>query len=183
MRRVLSAILLVVIWTAPLLAPAGGGNGIFSSAVSLKMKVLIDGKPTDRSYVVGYDVFFAQGKWNVIWKGVRINEIGGETNLMSVRWSSSDGEIKNIVVGEDSASFDLITVVGKKAVNSAVHVVVEKRGIMDPTPDVRGTSVYYDDVEKKTTTEEWVITDKLVLPSKEVFGFPEKWEPVMKKRK
>jgi hypothetical protein len=109
MRRVLPAVLLSLIILHTSLALAVYDGYIFSSVKSLKLKGLLDGKPTGNYMLVDFDVWYANERWQVNWVEVNFIPMKKEVSL-SVRQSSTKEEnVKNVVVNDDVMSFDLIS--------------------------------------------------------------------------
>ena len=187
MRRVLPAILpalLLVVSMIPSIAKADTEYVI--DANFLKIKMLVDGKPENTSMVVnlavGYDKKddFKWATWDSVFIMSDTLSGGGKVVLRADHYETHDPPfprgIRNLVVSGNKASFDLY-----RSIERPVHIVCVKRD--DGDYDFRGTSTYYSDIMKRTMTEEWILTDKIILPSKEVFGFPNQVEKVPKKRK
>jgi len=166
MRRVLPFALLIMVAVIPSIVGAIDEGEIYAQGLFVPMKVLLNGKESGTQLVVNYHVINSGGRWIVSWEEVKIfqDTLSKKTVLLPVIWSTSGGDIKNVVVRGDSASFDLVMAYGE------ARVVVGK-GVVStiPTPDVKVTLVYLDSSSKKNITEEWVMTDRIVLPSKEVY--------------
>jgi len=177
MRRVLAAILPVLLLAFSMIPPTAKADTEYViDAHFLKIKMIVDGKPEKSSMVVNLTVGYDKKddlKW-ATWDSVFImsdTRTGGEKVVLradhyETRVPPVPGGIRNLVVSGNKASFDLY-----RSLDRPVHIVCVKRGDYDY--DFRGTSTYYSDILKKTMTEEWVLTDKIILPSKEVFGHTE----------
>jgi len=187
MRRVLPVILtvlLLVVYIAPPIAKAE--TELVIDAHFLKIKMIVDGIHENSSMVVNLTVGHDKkddSKW-ATWDSIFImSDIvgGGERVVLrpdhyETGVPPNNGRIRNLIVSKNRVTFDLI-----RSIDKPVHIVCVKRGEDDY--DFRGTSTYYSDIMKRTMTEEWVLTDKIILQSKEVFGFPDQVEKAPKKRK
>ncbi|HEY5997620.1 MAG TPA: hypothetical protein VIU29_11400, partial [Candidatus Deferrimicrobiaceae bacterium] len=131
------------------------------------MTVLSNGKKSGTELVVNYTVRYSGGAWTALFEAVKIfgDKISKRTILLPAVWSSAGGDIKNVAVGEMSASFDL-------AMESGDAVVVVGKGDKLPgeQPDVTVRKLSFDGATKRPVLEEWVPTDRIVLPFKEVYG-------------
>src|SRR5512143_410295 len=184
MRRVhivILTVLFLVVYMSPPIAKAE----MVIDAPFLKIKVIMDGKPEKSSMVVNLKVRYDKEenfKW-ATWDSVSITPDslngGKRVVLRSDHYETGvlhTGRIRKLTVSGNRVTFDLIRSIGEP-----VHIVCVKQGNDDY--DFRGTSTYYSNIVKKTMTEEWVLTDYLTLPSKEVFGYPERAEKAPKKRR
>jgi hypothetical protein len=162
MRRVLTAILLILMLVIPFSASAE----MFAEGVFVPMKILSDGKESGTQLVVNYSVMKSGGRWVAYWEEVMIRQhiSSKSTVLFPLIWSSSGGDIKNVKVRRDSASFDLVMADGEARV-----VVGKGNDLSGKQPDVKVTYVYLDRMSKKNITEEWVLTDRIVLPFNEIY--------------
>lgn len=185
MRRVLTAILLVLLLAIPILPIAKADTDSVIDARFLKIKIVVDGKPVSNMVVnltVNYDEE-NNYKW-VRWDSVFImsdQQAGRERVFLrpdhyETGVIPNTGRIRNIIVSKNRVTFDLI-----RSIERIVHIVCVKRGEDDY--DLRGKCTYNgSNPGKKTVTEEWVLTDTLTLPSKEVFGYPERAKKAPKKK-
>lgn len=187
MRRVLTVILtvlLLVVYIAPPIAKAE--TEFVIDAHFLKIKMIVDGIPENSSMVVNLTVGYDKkddSKW-ATWDSIFImsDSLGGGERVVlrpdhyETGVPPNSGRIRNLIVSENRVTFDLI-----RSIDRPVHIVCVKRGEDDY--DFRGTSTYYSNIMKRTMTEEWVLTDKIILQSKEVFGIPDQVEKAPKKRK
>lgn len=187
MRRVLTVILTVLlldVYMAPPIAKAE--TEVVIDAHFLKIKMIVDGNPENSSMVVNLTVGYDKkddSKW-AIWDSIFImsDSLGGGERVVlrpdhyETGVPPDSGRIRNLIVAENRVTFDLI-----RSIDRPVHIVCVKRGEDDY--DFRGTSTYYSNIMKRTMTEEWVLTDKILLESKEVFGFPDQVEKTPMKRK
>jgi len=187
MRRFLPAILavlLLVVSMVPHVATAE--TKIVIDAHFLKIEMIVDGIPENTFMVVNLTVGYDKkddSKW-AIWDSIFImsDSVGGGERVVlrpdhyETGVPPNSGRIRNLIVSENRVTFDLI-----RSIDRPVHIVCVKRGEDDY--DFQGTSTYYSDIMKRTMTEEWVLTDKIIFQSKEVFEFPEGSEKAIKKRK
>jgi hypothetical protein len=141
----------------------------------LKVKIIEDGKISEHSMVVSLTIATAidekgnQANW-AIWDSVFImpdSLTGGERVVLRADHYTHDNEIRNIKVVGNMASFDLF-----RSADRPVHIICIKHDF--DNYEFRGTSTYYSDLLKRTIVEEWVLTDRMILPSKEVYGYPMK---------
>jgi hypothetical protein len=167
------------------MAPPIAKAEMLIDAPFLKIKMIMDGKPEKSSMVVNLKVRYDKEdgfKW-ATWDSVFItsDRLKGRKRvvLRSDHYETGvlyRGRIRNLIVSENRVTFDLI-----RSIGNPVHIVCVKRGEDDY--DFRGTSTCNSNIVKKTMTEEWVLTDNLTLPSKEVFGYPERAKKAPKKQK
>jgi hypothetical protein len=183
MRRVLTAILPVLLLAVSLIPPiAKADTEYVIDAHFLKVKMIVDGKPEKSSMVVnltvGYDKKddYKWAKWDSVFIMPDTLSGGNKVVLRADHYETREppvpGGIRNLVISGNKVSFDLYRSFDR---DRPVHIVCVKQGDYDY--DFRGTSTYYSDILKKTMTEEWVLTDKIILPSKEVFGHTEFFRP------
>ncbi|HEX8041984.1 hypothetical protein [Candidatus Deferrimicrobium sp.] len=187
MRKALTVILTVLLLAGYIPPPiAKAETGLVIDARFLKIKMIVDGIPENSSMVVnltvGYDKKddFKWATWDSIF--IMSDSVGGGERVIlrpdhyETGVPPNSGRIRNLIVSKNTVTFDLI-----RSIDRPVHIVCVKRGENDY--DFRGTSTYYSDIMKRSMTEEWVLTDKIILESKEVFGFPDQVEKAPKKRK
>lgn len=185
MRRVLTAILPVLLLIIPILPIAKADTDSVIDARFLKVKIVVDGKPVSNMVVnltVNYDEEknYKWVRWDSVFimsdqqagrKRVFLRPDHYETGVLP-----NAGRIRNIIVSKNRVTFDLI-----RSIDRIVHIVCVKRGEDDY--DFRGKCTYNgSNPGKKTVTEEWVLTDTITLPSKEVFGYPERAKKAPKKK-
>jgi len=171
MRRVhpILPLFLIILHTSMLL-PLSASGEMFSDVAWLKLKGLVDGKPNGFYKVVNYTVLDTGMEWQIDWNEVQIKPVGKRegVTLNPEHYSTSDRNVKNVVATKDAVSFDLINVT-----NEVSRVSCEKRSSDRLTiPDVKITKTVFDNTKKKLVTYEYVVTDRITLPSQEVFGVP-----------
>jgi hypothetical protein len=167
MRRVLPAVLLSLIILHTSMAFAVYDGYIFSSVKSLKLKGLLDGKPTGQYMLVNFDVWYADEKWQVDWIEAHFIPMSKEVSLSVRHASTKEENVRNVVVNEDGISFDLISPSGEvDRVNCGkgwgFHII----------PDVRITRTVINNKNRKVSLFEYVVTDSILLPFNEISGLP-----------
>jgi hypothetical protein len=135
---------------------------------SLKLAIISqDGKRLGDK-LAAYAIFKVDNKWDVVWDEVNFGSsaVGGnpkEVTLDMMHYSTADGTIKNVEVADDFASFDIEPAAPEKI---SIHVTCRPPKEYLLTPDVRAVAVY------PKHTYEWTLTERILLPSTEVFGNP-----------
>ena len=167
MRRVLPVVLLSLMILHTSMALAVYDGYIFSSVKSLKLKGVLDGKPTGHYMLVDFDVWYANGGWHVDWIEIDFIPMTREVALSVRQYSTKEENVKNVVVNDDMMSFDLISSTGEV---DRVHC--EKGSGFHIIPDVKITRTVFNNKIRKTSRVEYAVTDTITLPFNEISGLP-----------
>lgn len=158
---------------------------VFSTGSDLTLMVSVDGKRS-RDMIVSYVVSKLRGVWEVDWNAVDIvtRDIGRVSFYVN-HYSTREGSIRNVKVGRETASFDILY--SGFSSGQEIHIVVPKNGyFLPPFPEIRASRVYPDIFAnlvglKVTYKEEWEPIDMIILPSREIWSFQKVFESLKKK--
>lgn len=193
MRNVLLAVFLIMFIPFPLLANDVEGpvnlyadGEVFSKGWDLTLTVLVDGQRS-RDMVVSYVVSKLHGVWEVDWNAVDISTTDdGRVNLHVNHYSTREGSIRNVKVGRNTASFDIVY--SGLSSGQEMHIVVPKSEHGYPFPEIRASRVYpsffstiTNSAPKVTHKEEWEPIDMIILPSREIWSIQKFAESFKKK--
>jgi hypothetical protein len=164
MKKYLSIVFIFAIMVA---APANALDPRTLAKTGIKMAVISqDGKRVGDKFVT-YAIFKVDKKWEAVWDEVNFYTVGSgrrqEVGLFVNHYSTDGGEIKNVKVSDDFASFDIETRVTDKI---SIRVICRPPKEYLLTPTIRAVAVY------PNRTDEWVLTERIVLPSTEINGNP-----------
>lgn len=178
MRRVLPVFFLFLMISAPDFVFAAQDVAMQDVATGLRarsilMTMLKDGKQVGRNLVVDVTIEYANGKYTATWDAVRITAIDlsndvKRTHLRAEHYGTDTGTIKNLVVKEKSISFDIARSHGDMKVD------IFKKGEYGLDLEVKAHGTHRGNMKHGTMTEEWVMTDNIKLPSRDVLGYSEK---------
>jgi hypothetical protein len=157
MRR--HVVLLAVFLLAAAAGPASASMK-FLNQTAIRMKVVASDGTHVADKVVSYSILRVNGQWEAYWDEVTFMDIDGEVVPALTHFSTKEGSIANVKVGSDHASFDIET-----GVTSVRVVCRPPSDFMGMTVDVRAMAIFPD------RTEEWLLTDKIILPSKVIGTF------------
>lgn len=157
---------LIVLLLSPLSLLAGQSDVIIDARF-VKMQIEVNGRRTSWHMVVDLSVVKQDGLGRATWNSVFImpdNLTGGKkTVLRADHYSTENGGIQNLVIQGKTVSFDLVRSPDRK-----VKIICVKKGA--DKYDIKGTSFYWSELMKERFTEVWSVTDRIVLPSLEVYG-------------
>jgi hypothetical protein len=140
---------------------------VIINAHFIKMQVEENGKKTNSNMIVDLFVVKQDGQKSAAWNSVFVmpDTLEGKkkTVLRADHYSTENGGIENLVIQGQTVSFDLNRSPGRK-----VKIICTKKS--ENKYDIMGKSFYWSSLLKKNFTEIWSITDKIILPSLEVYG-------------
>ena len=190
MRRILLAVLLVPVILAPTIAFAEReGKTVLPdksllmrkqhegetvlSVKSLLMTKRVDGKQVGKDMVVDISIERTNGVYIAAWDAVQISSVElandvKQTHLRAKHYGTDTGSIRNIVVKEKVVTFDIVRSHGD------MNVDIFRRGEFGLDLEIKAYGTHYMNKKQQKVTEEWVMTNDIKLPSKEIFGYPEK---------
>jgi hypothetical protein len=148
-------------------------EGMVFGTTSLFMEQRIDGKRSGRDMIVGISVERSGEEYTVDWDAVNIHpiELPGRvtrTSLRAVHYGTDAGTIRNVVVKERYIAFDIIRAHGD------MKVEILRQGDNAPGFEIKAYRVRFSNKRQKMINEEWVVTESIQLPSREVLGWPGK---------
>jgi hypothetical protein len=148
-------------------------DGTVFGTSSLFMEQQIDGKRSGRDMVVSISVERSGEGYTVNWDAVNIHpiELGGgatRTSLRAVHYGTDAGTIRNVVVKERFIAFDIVRAHGD------MKVEISRTGDRGQEIVIRAYRVRFSNKRQKTVNEEWVMTESIRLPSRDLLGWPEK---------
>lgn len=178
MRRVLPIFFLLLIISASDFAFAVQDVAVQDVVTGLRarsilMTMLLDGKQVGRDLVVDVTIEYANSQYVVTWDAVRVTAIDlsndvKRTHLRAEHFGTDTGTIKNIVVKEKFISFDIARSHGDMKVD------IFKKGEFGLDIEIKAYGACHRNSKQKIFAEEWVMTDNIRLPSRDVLGYPEK---------
>ena len=149
------------------LALSAGQPNVAINAHFIKMQIEENGKKTNWHMVVDLFVMKRDGTARATWNSVFImpdnSTNGKKTVLRADHYSTENGGIENLIIEGNTVSFDLNRSPDRKVKISCVKKDTD-------IYDIKGTSFYWSDLVKERFTEVWSVTDKIILPSLEVYG-------------
>jgi len=189
-RRVLLAVLLVLAILAPTIASAErDGETVLRdksllmwkrqegetvlSVKSLLMTKLVDGKQVGKDMVVDISIEKTNGVYIATWDAVQISSVDlanevKRTYLRAKHYGTDTGSIRNIVVKEKVITFDIVRSHGDMKVD------IFRTGEFGLDLEIKAFGTHYMNKKQQKVTEEWMMTNDIKLPSKDIFGYPEK---------
>lgn len=140
---------------------------------SLLMTKRIDAKQTGKDMVVDISIEKINGVYIATWDAVQISsvELANEvkrTHLRAKHYGTDTGSIRNIVVKEKAVTFDIVRSHGDMKVD------ILRTGEFGLDLEIKAFGTHYMNKKQQKVTEEWVMTNDIKLPSKDIFGYPEK---------
>jgi len=173
MRRVLPALLFLVFVTPSFADSAiateerSAFENLNLNVWSLKLAIMKDGKRIG-SKIVNYGIYKVGNKWEGHWSNVRFSKSsdGNSTFCTLYHYSTKEGALKNIKVTPHSITFDLEPSPNAFG-ESAKVIIIPPQKNYPLTPIVRVTAVNPDGIE------DWVITERIILASPEIWGHPD----------
>lgn len=142
-------------------------------AGSLFMEQRIDGKPSGREMVVDIGIERTGAGYTVNWDVVVIHAIdlpNGEkyTSLKALHYGTDTESIRNVVVTDGFLSFDIVRAHGD------IKVEISRKGAFGSDIAVKAYRNRFSNKRQKTVNEEWVMKDRIRLPSLDVIPHPGK---------
>ena len=140
---------------------------------SLLMTMRVDGKQAGKDMVVDISIEKTNGVYIATWDAVKISsvELANEvkrTHLRAIHYGTDSGNIRNIVVKDKFITFDIVRSHGD------MKVEIFRTGEVGLDLEIKAYGTHYSNKKQRKFTEEWVMTNDIKLPSKEIFGYPEK---------
>jgi hypothetical protein len=124
-------------------------------------------EPTGHYMLVDFDVWYANGGWQVDWIEIDFIPMTREVTLSVRQYSTKEENVKNVVVNDDMMSLDLISSTGEV---DRVHC--EKGSGFHIIPDVKITRTVFNNKIRKTSRVEYAVADTITLPFNEISGLP-----------
>jgi len=123
--------------------------------------------------VVDISIEKTDGAYIATWDSVHICpiELANKVKLTHLRarhYGTDTGSIRNIVVKEKSITFDIVRSHGDMKVD------ISRTGEFGFDVGIKAHGTHYRDKNQRKFAEEWVMTNGIKLPSKDIFGYPEK---------
>lgn len=148
------------------------GESVFR-AKSLLMAKQVDGKQDGQNMVVDISIEKTDGGYIATWDAVHICPIElannvKKTNLRAKHYGTDTGSIRNIVVKEKVITFDIVRSHGNMKID------IFRSGEFGFDVEIKAYGTHYINKTQRKFTEEWVMTGGIKLPSRDVFGYPEK---------
>ena len=145
-------------------APANALDPRTLAQTGIKMAVISeDGKRVGDKYVT-YAIYQVDKKWGAIWDEINFSNVHQEVGLLMNHYSTDGGTIKNVKVLNDFASFDICPL--GIIENVSIHVIIRPPKEYLLTPTVRAVAIY------PNRTDEWLLTERIILPSTIINGNP-----------
>lgn len=140
---------------------------VIINAHFIKMQIEENGKKTNSNMIVDLFVVKQDGQKSAVWNSVFImpDTLGGKKKMVlrADHYSTENGGIENLVIQGQTVSFDL-----NRSPDRKVKIICTKKS--DNKYDITGNSFYWSSLLKINFTEVWSVTDKIILPSLEVYG-------------
>lgn len=179
MRRVLTALIFLVFVIPSFAASAiateerSAFENLNLNVWSLKLAIMKDGKRIGYK-VVNYGIYKIDNKWEGHWSDVGFHKSsdGKSTFCTLYHYSTKEATLKNIKVTPHSITFDLEP--SPNAFSESAKVIIIPPGKDYPlTPIVKVTAVNPDGIT------DWVLTERIILTSPEIWGHPNPsvWKP------
>lgn len=150
----------------PLNLCAGQPNVIID-AHFIKMQIEENGKKTSSNMIVDLFVVNQNDIKSAVWNSVFImidnREGKKKTVLRADHYSTENGGIDNLIIQGNTVSFNL-----NRSPDRKVRIICTKKS--ENEYDITGNSFYWSSLLKINFTEVWSVTNKILLPSLEVYG-------------